>query len=187
MEPKIIALAGGIGSGKSTVARAIATRLGCPVASFGDYVRSVLKRSQVNPSRAALQRKSEELIESLGWQGLTQNVLVEARWTPNQSLVADGIRHPDVIKALKVAVAPLPVLVIYLDVEPHVRAARVAARDNLSSDDLAKFDRHPTETSVGNEVKAMADVTVNASGAAEQTIAQVFQAISSGQQRDYTR
>jgi dephospho-CoA kinase len=178
LEPKVIAFAGGIGSGKSTVARAIAARFGCPIASFGDYVRSVLKRNGENPSRAALQRTSEQLIATLGWEGLTRNVLAETPWAKNRCLVVDGVRHPDVIKALKLVAAPLPVLVIYLDVEPQVRAARVAARDNLSSDDLAKFDRHSTESSVGNEVKEMADFRVNGSGAADQTTASVLQAIS---------
>jgi hypothetical protein len=121
--------------------------------------------------------RARELIDSLGWDGLTRNVLAEAGWNGNRSLVVDGIRHSDVICALKVAAAPLPVLVIYLEVDPRVRAARVAARDNLPSDDLAKFDRHPTESGVGSEVKGMADVTLNANGTAAETLAAVFQAI----------
>lgn len=176
--PEIIALAGGIGSGKSTVAHAVADHLGCSIASFGDYVRSVLKAGGHRPSREKLQRTSEELIRSLGWQGLTRNVLAAVQWNRSQSLVVDGIRHPDVIMALKVATAPVPVSLVYLDVSPQVRATRVAARDNVSSCELAEFDRHPTEIAVATHVKALADVVVNADGTAEETIAAVVRAIS---------
>ena len=148
LHSRVIGLAGGIGSGKSTIARALSVHFQCPIVSFGDYVRRIAEKSGQRTSRYQLQAISEALLSSLGPQGLTRAVLAEANWDRRQSLIVDGIRLPAVIDALRVEAAPLLVVILYLDVPPDVRAERFAARDNLSSRELAGLDEHLTEREV---------------------------------------
>jgi len=172
-------LAGAIGSGKTSVALGLASALDCPVASFGAYVREVAARTGRGSSRKVLQEISEELIASLGPRGLTRNLLASTVWEREQSLVVDGIRHPAVVAALRAEVAPLPVILAYLDVKPEVRRERLVARDNLSAQELDGFELHSTERDVGTRVRALADVVLTADGQVEDTVAGVMNAIYS--------
>ena len=59
---QVIAIAGGIGSGKSTIARALADYFKCPIASFGDYVRGVAELRGREANRRELQEIGEQLL-----------------------------------------------------------------------------------------------------------------------------
>lgn len=177
MRSIVIGLAGAIGSGKTSIALGLANCLQCPIASFGAYVRDFAARTGRGNSREILQSISEELIASVGPDGLTQSVLLSAEWDRKHSLIVDGIRHPAVVAALKAEVAPLPVRVVYLDVRPEVRRERFVARDNLSSSDLNGFELHSTERDVGTQVRELADVVVSADGQVKDTVARVMNAI----------
>lgn len=177
MTPTVVGIAGAIGSGKSTVATALANQLGCPIASFGSYVRSVATMRGIGHSRTALQAISEELLDSIGLKGLIEETLIAAKWAGNQSLVIDGIRHPEMIAALRDRVAPLQLKIIYLAVEELVRSERVLARDALSEEQLLGFDRHSTERDVGTRVRELADHVIDANGSAAATLALVVNAI----------
>jgi dephospho-CoA kinase len=168
-----------MGSGKTSIARGLAKVLECPVASFGNYVRDLAGRIGRNSSREALQELSEQLLASIGPRGLTREILDSSSWDRNQSLVVDGIRHPTVVAALRAEVAPLPLILVYLDVPPAVRHERLVGRDNLSANEIEGFDLHSTERDVGTRVRALADIVLTADGQVEETLAAVKNAICS--------
>jgi dephospho-CoA kinase len=175
----VIGLAGPIGSGKTSVALGLASALNCSVASFGTYVRELAVRSGRGTSRDTLQEISEQLIDLIGLRGLTRNVLASAVWDREHSLVVDGIRHPDVVTALRAEAAPLPVILVYLDVSPKVRRNRFVTRDNLSAWELDSFELHSTERDVETRVRALADVVMTADGQVEDVVAAVINVIKS--------
>jgi cytidylate kinase len=175
----VVAFAGPIGSGKTTVASRLATLLNCPMASFGGYFRSLAAKRGYTKSRDVLQRLSEEQIDSLGPRGLLRAVLALTSWDHEQDLVVDGIRHPSIVAALRAEAAPIPVILVYLDVPLELRQERLRCRDGLSSRDLGRFDLHPTERDVGTYVQALADVKVTADGTVEETLAAVITAVCS--------
>lgn len=179
MHSAVIGLAGPIGSGKTSVALGLASALNCSVASFGTYVRELAVRSGRGTSRDTLQEISEQVIDSIGLRGLTRNVLASAAWDREHSLVVDGIRHPDVVTALRAEAAPLPVILVYLDVSHRVRRNRFVTRDNLSAWELDSFELHSTERDVGTRVRALADVIVAADGQVEDVVAAVINVIKS--------
>lgn len=172
----VLGVAGPIGSGKSTVARALAASFGCPIASFGSYVRGVAERTGGDASRVGLQKLAEELISSIGLDGLTRAVLAAAKWDRKASLIVDGIRHSAVVAALRSQVAPVVVVITYLDVSPQIRLQRFAARDNLGQRDLAAFDAHATEREA-DQIRKAADIIVNADGSLDETVKAVLRQI----------
>lgn len=173
----VVGVAGPIGSGKTTLAIGLAKALECPIASFGTYVRDVAARTGRPGSREVLQEISEQLILSLGPRDLTRNVINEAGWDRRQSIVVDGIRHPQVVVALRQEVEPLPVILVYLDVTPEVRRERLVTRDNLSDSEVRLIDSHSTERHVGTKVRALADVIVTAGYEPQDTIGAVIKTI----------
>jgi dephospho-CoA kinase len=175
----VIGLAGPIGSGKTSVAQGVANALNCSIASFGTYVREVAVRSERGTSRDVLQGISEQLLDILGARELTRKVLASVAWDREHSLVVDGIRHPDVVTALKAEADPLPVIIVYLDVSPDLRRSRLITRDNLSAWELDGFELHATERDVGTRIRALADFVVTADGELEAIVAAVIHTIES--------
>jgi dephospho-CoA kinase len=103
----VIAFAGRIGAGKSSVAKALADHLGWKLASFGAYVRTVVSSRGLSLSRESLQAVGEEL-EAKDTTALCRAVLNAAFWQPGEPLVIEGIRHVRVLEILKTLVAPQP-------------------------------------------------------------------------------
>jgi dephospho-CoA kinase len=177
----VIAVAGEIGSGKTTVARALAQALDCQLVSFGSYIRSLAGRTNPNDlSRHNLQQLSDEIMASIGPAGLTKSVLTFSGWNRTHSLVIDGIRHPDVLAEIRNSVAPMPVFLIYIDVLPELRYQRVAARDALSRAELAVVDSHSTERDVSTKIRELADLVIAGNRSAEELAAEVINAILPG-------
>jgi len=75
--PSVVAIAGRIASGKTTVAQELSVRVGCPYASFGAYVRVVAHRRGLNSDRPALQQLGEQLIAE-GWTQFVEGVVASA-------------------------------------------------------------------------------------------------------------
>jgi adenylate kinase family enzyme len=140
----ILALSSRIGAGKSTLARALAERFGIPRISFGDYVRTVAQQRGLDESRRTLQDLGESLVEADPID-FTRAVLEKGDW--KSGAVIDGVRHLVIYESLQELVAPLPVLLIYVEVEESIRLNRLVAR-GLNLVEIKIADAHPTEAQV---------------------------------------
>ena len=102
----VVCLAGQIGSGKSSVTRALGKALGWPATGFGDYLRCELTRRGGDPSsRRGLQDLGQQLIDS-DPEGFCRAVLGAGDFTAGSDLLVDGVRHTDILRRLKRLVAP---------------------------------------------------------------------------------
>jgi len=141
---KIIGIAGQIGSGKTSLARELCSRLNWKLISFGSFVRSEAKRRGIRIDRVALQQLGEDLIAELGPDEFVRQVLFSDKI--NSNMVIDGIRHVEIWQAIQV-IAPKSILV-FLDVPEETRIARLRQRDNLGIDSIKLAMLHPMEQNI---------------------------------------
>lgn len=160
MTPELaVGLSGRIGSGKTTLAMALAERLQCPRASFGDYVRSIAAARGLDADdRQVLQDLGDELIAAQGWPSFCQAVLDHAGYRDG-TVVVDGIRHTQAADTMRALVAPRPWRLVAVSSENEVRLSRLAARGAVGAG-AHTADAHPNETQVG-AVMASADFVVS--------------------------
>lgn len=157
-----IALAGGIGSGKTTIAGQLAARLGLPRVGFGDHVRDVARERGIAAARESLQSLGEELA-GRGWEPFCRAVLAQADWRPGRALVIDGVRHMETVDVLRSLMSPGGVRLVVIATPDELRAARVKARDAAAAGDLVRADAHSTEAQVRTALPAAADLVVDGS------------------------
>jgi len=143
MNPAVLVIAGPIGSGKTTTATLLAQRLGWPRAGYGDTIRAIAAARGLPASRSILQQLGVELTGA-GWAIFTRLVLDHARWAPRQPLILDGLRHLPAATALREAIAPLPGIIIYLDVPASTALTRARRRDQATGPGAVDV-RHATE------------------------------------------
>jgi hypothetical protein len=132
MTAAVLAIAGGTGAGKTTVTTRLAVALGWTRACYSDVIRDLASGRDLPASRPVLQQIGAELI-SAGWPAFTTAVLAAASWQPGQPLIADGVRHAGAVDALRQAVAPLPLLTVFLEAPGGVGQARARHRDGTSA------------------------------------------------------
>jgi dephospho-CoA kinase len=159
MEPIVIGVAGGIGSGKTEFARLLAERLGGQCVSFGDFVRSKAAERGLEGSRAVLQELGERLIGEMGWREFTASAI--APWDRCRHLVIDGVRHLDAVLALRKTVAPATFRLVYLEVDVETRRSRLSERPS-DAQALSTLDAHSTEQEVHSSLRSTADLVLNA-------------------------
>ncbi|MGQ0777904.1 MAG: AAA family ATPase [Pseudonocardiales bacterium] len=157
--PHVIAISGQIGSGKTTLTRALARQLGWPAASYGDVVRIEATARNLIPDRQTLQAIGAEL--AADWPEFTRRVLQHARWQPGRPAIIDGIRHIAAVEHLRREVGPVPVLVGYLAINPNTALGRSYERDGIGSPTWNEH-QHPVELDLNN-VRDAADLVVSGS------------------------
>lgn len=157
--PRVLAFAGAIGSGKTTLSSAVASALGCSRVSFGDHVRGVASERGMGETREELQALGAEVIAERGWRGFCDDVIRRASWSRSQPLVIDGIRHAEALDALRSLVHPLPVDLLYLEVSPDERERRLRTRGELLS---ATAPEHSTEVQVTGSLRDSAQMVLQA-------------------------
>ena len=157
----VICLSGGIASGKTTLASAIAERLGVPHASFGRFVRATADGRQIPQERENLQSLGEALISELGWEGFCRAVLNDGGWQPGASIVVDGVRHVTALTTIKNLVEPIATKLIFIDVPRDVREARIEGKQHQEATTLAKADAHATEKDVHGALRNLADLVLD--------------------------
>lgn len=147
-KPLILAFSGPIQSGKSTVSEELGGILGVSVASFGRFVRAKAKSQpaasvSLRPieDRRRLQELGQDLLETLGADTFCREVLTISQWSEGQSVVVDGVRHFDILKALgRLGNTYL----VYLEAD-HARRRAGLLASGYTEDDIAAMDTHPTE------------------------------------------
>jgi dephospho-CoA kinase len=171
-KPLVLAFAGSIASGKSTLSAGIAQTLGWRYASFGDYVRQVARERGLDGSREVLQEVGAALIDQ-GWKHFCWAVLGQVEWEPGQSLVIDGIRHVEAVEVLRQLVAPSEVLLVFIAGEESIRHARLRQRSRTDDETLQRVEGHSTEIQVKTRIPGMADFTVDGTRPVESLLQEI--------------
>ena len=159
MNPAVLAIAGPIGSGKTTTATLLARQLGWPQAGYGDTIRAIAAARGLPASRGILQQFGAELTGT-GWDTFTRLVLQHARWAPGQPLILDGLRHLPAA-ALRKAITPLPGIIIYLDLPASIALSRARHRDHITGQPGGGHASHAIELGLP-AVRDHADLIVQA-------------------------
>lgn len=167
--PLVVCFSGRIGSGKTSVTRALADHLGWRRAGFGDYLRDRIVREGGDASdREALQELGQRLVDTNAEQ-FCRDVLAHAGHVQGESLLVDGIRHVAVYQIVALLVAPARSRLIHLSADnEHVRD-RVDRRSGEASD-LDRAEAHRVEAELANDVPAVADAIIDGNRAFEAVV-----------------
>ncbi len=172
MRPVVLAFAGSIASGKSTLSVSVATALGWPRVSFGDHVREVARNSGLDCSREVLQDVGASLIDK-GWEDFCRTVLRQVNWSPGQPLIVDGIRHVEAIDVLRQLVAPSTLLLVLVVLNEPTREARLRERGMTDHGKFHQIEAHSTEAQVKTVLPRMADITVDGARPVEDLVREI--------------
>lgn len=173
MKPVILAFSGSIASGKSTLSNKLAQTFHWPRASFGDYVRSVADTRKISKTRKVLQTIGNELVIS-DVESFCNNVLQQANWKHGQPLIIDGVRHVNVLIALRKIVAPMKLYLLFISIDGDVQANRFIARETEELLSLQTLELDSTEQQVGTYLRDMADFIVDGSRSVEKVIQDII-------------
>lgn len=159
LEPVVLAFSGKVASGKSTLAAEVAKALDWKRASFGDYVRIVAKSQGLEPSREVLQDLGESLAKTP--EGFCRSMLAHFGWQSGEPLVIDGVRHREIVDALRRIVAPLELRLIFVDIADEQRRERLVREGDVDPDRMPQIEKHSTERQVGTVLPGIADLRVS--------------------------
>jgi dephospho-CoA kinase len=160
-----IALAGPLGAGKSTVARALRATLGAAGVAFGDYVRAETVKRGLPADRATWQRVGAEIRQELGPDGFCRAVLEGSGLSREDvPIIWDGVRHPEILAALRRLYQPAPVNLIVL-LPPEAKRRQHLRTEADSEIQIDKWEGHESEQHL-NELLALADFVSTAETAA---------------------
>jgi dephospho-CoA kinase len=156
----VLALAGKINSGKSTIGSIYARFYDCPYVSFGEYVRYITKQRGLPDVRENWQKVGEELFETDA-NLFCRAVLAQADWKPGQSLVVDGIRHTKISDLLRDIVAPSRYVLTVVEVDEQIRKERLH-REGFDQNDLIEhIESHSTESQIKTILPQIADFVID--------------------------
>jgi cytidylate kinase len=165
----IIALSGGPGSGKTTVAGALAAKLGGTAAGFGDYVRHLAVAGGATTDRATLQRIGREAVEQ-DPASFVSGFLDWAKITLDKPVIIEGVRHVAIDAALRAWAQGLGrrYLLILLDVSAEDRAERRCKGDVEA---LRHIDEHAVERETVEALPSKAELIVDGTGPIDDVLA----------------
>jgi cytidylate kinase len=161
----VVAFAGRIGAGKSSVSAAFAEDLGWKFASFGAFVRKTATERGMDLSRESLQTVGAEL-EAKDAMEFCRAVLDDAGWSAGEPAVVEGIRHVRILDTLKSQVAPQSVFLVYLEAPEELRRNRLQERGAKEAHYLERAETHSTERDAITELPQLADLVLSTEGAA---------------------
>lgn len=148
----LVCFSGKIASGKTSISRAVASRLDCDRACFGGYLREKIAREGGDPaSRESLQNLGQRQIESDA-ELFCRAVLATGNFVPGEDFVLDGIRHIAVLSHLVQIAAPSEVCLIFIDAAVELRQSRVGTESDGACADFARATRHIVEADMENKL-----------------------------------
>jgi dephospho-CoA kinase len=153
----VVAFAGKLGSGKTTVTRLLAKELGWPRAGFGDYVRNAVRKQGLDGTRENLQRIGSQLLDSSPVAFCTA-VLSSSGWETGQSLLIDGLRHVETIEIITKVVYPAAFKIVFISVTEAIRLERLRQR---GENDVLAAELHSTEQQVSTSVYSRSDLVID--------------------------
>lgn len=172
MKNFVLAFAGSIASGKSTISLNIAEALHWPYTSFSNYIRNIAKLRGLEETREVLQDIGQSLIEE-GWEPFCYSVLNETNWCPGAPLVIDGIRHIEAVNTLRLIVSPTKLLLIFVNTQESIREARLFKRDTENTN-MQIIENHPTEAQVKTLLPQIADLIVSNDKTTNSTLQEIL-------------
>ena len=144
-----VVICGQIGSGKSTIARHVASQFGLKLVSFGSYIKHRAERLGRPSTRESLQNLGDSLYETMGSAGLLNAVLTYERIDNDDSVVFDGVRHIKILGEIESASAVTTS--VYVKVGQSARYMRYCMREDLfdlSFEAFQVIDSHHVEVGV---------------------------------------
>jgi hypothetical protein len=92
-------------------------------------------------------------------------------WSPTcGAVIVDGVRHTGAVTALRQIAAPLPTIVVYLDIPASTGIARARQRDRCPTGPFPLDGLHPVEGDLP-AVRVLADLLLPAAGTASAELA----------------
>jgi dephospho-CoA kinase len=176
--PQVIAFAGKIGSGKTTITKSLADALGWSRASFGDYVRKVVRERKLEESRVVLQRVGTELLRA-DPRDFCRLVLVTAGWRAGQDLLIDGLRHEETIEIIRQLTQAETVQVVFVRISEEVRLGRLVGYEESDPSCRAIVEAHSSEAQVTSNLAKSANFAVDNDGPLPGTISEILKWIDS--------
>jgi adenylate kinase family enzyme len=164
----VICIGGGIASGKSTLAEALAEHFqNAAVRSFGDVVRKRALEEGRPLDRATLQDVGLSLVSD-GWP-LFVDALLEDPPQPIGFLIVEGVRHREAVDEIASRHLSEKLLVVYLQVDHLVQSRRQQRQGEPS---LAHA--YPVESFLG-EARAVADLVIDGTRPMQDIVSEVIQ------------
>ncbi len=156
-----IVVCGRIGSGKSTAVNYVADRFGYRVVAFGRYIRAVADAKGIPTHRENLQDLGACLFRCRGASGLLHDALKHFGVNSGDSVVFDGVRHPEVLAEIRQSAGTT--IAVYLDVDNDERSRRHRSREgfDVSPSDHLVADAHIVEAGICRLIDAC-DVVLDA-------------------------
>lgn len=170
--PQVIAFAGKIGSGKTTITKSLADALGWTRVGFGDYVRKVVRERGLEETRAVLQRVGTELLRA-DPRDFCRSVLVSSGWRGGQNLLIDGLRHAETIEIIRQLTHAKTVRIVFVRISEEVRLRRLEGYDESDASYRALVESHSSEAQVTAGIADAADFVVDNDGPLQATVSEI--------------
>jgi cytidylate kinase len=168
-----VVFSGRLGSGKTTISRAVAEVLQIRWNSFGSVTKKIAREQQMSIERESLQDLGEYLVTHSA-EEFCRRVLTDAEPLSDTSVVIDGLRHSRMHKILREISKPRQLISIYIDLDDAIRFDRLRNRGGLCEDEVRKLESHSTELEVSGPIRRLATFTVNNSGSINRTVETVI-------------
>lgn len=171
---KVVALAGKIGSGKTTITKSLADLFDWPRASFGDYVRAAARQRGMKDTREVLQALGTEILRADPGK-FCQSVLAHSGWNAGQNLLIDGLRHEETIEIIKGLTRATTVSIVFVKISEEVRLERLMGREGTDAKYRTMVEAHSSEAQVTSILAGKANFTVDNDGPLEATVSAISQ------------
>lgn len=169
---KVVAFAGKIGSGKTTITKSLADLLAWPRASFGDYVREEARQRGMKDTREVLQVLGTEILRA-DPRIFCKSVLAYSGWNAGQDLLIDGLRHEETVEIIRDLTQARSVSVVFVRISEEVRLERLMGREGSDAKYRAIVEAHSSEAQVTSILADRANFIIDNDGALETTVSAI--------------